>query len=151
MNGGGKKVKRMPDSFSLKCLRCGKTYGMSDSDMRILGYTKYSYCEDCLRDGLRLLKARDEDEELREPFYIITTPMGKPQTYNGMPMAFRKRIVAERLIQETERLMQKNGFANLCGIMFIDSWTLERCGKSRHDFIWMDKTVGEMEEGDQSY
>lgn len=139
----------MADSFSLKCLRCGKTYGMSDTDMSILGYTKYSYCEDCLREGLRLLKARDEAEEMREPFYVISTPMGKPQTYKGRPMAFKKRIVAEWQIQETERLMRKNGFVNLCGIMFIQSLTLERCGKSKHHFIWMDKTVGEMEEGEQ--
>lgn len=139
----------MADSFSLKCLRCGKTYGMSDTDMSILGYTKYSYCEDCLREGLRLLKARDEAEELREPFYVISTPMGKPQTYKGRPMAFKKRIVAEWQIQETERLMRKNGYANLCGIMFIQPLTLERCGKSKYHFIWMDKTVGEMEEGAQ--
>lgn len=140
----------MADTFSLKCLRCGGTYGMSDTDMRILGYTKYSYCEDCLREGLRLLKARDEAEELREPFYVITTPMGKPQVYNGRILAFRKRIIAEWQIQETERLMRKNGFEGMCGIMYIDAWTLERCGRSKHDFIWMDKTVGEMSEAEDN-
>lgn len=109
-----------------------------------------SYCEDCLREGLKLLKARDEVEELRQPFYVIDTPMGHIQTYNGKPMAFKKKIVAEWQIQETERLMRKNGFSNLCGIMFIRPMTLERCGKAKHHFIWLDKTIGEMKESDSN-
>ena len=140
----------MNDIFSLKCLRCDKTYGIPQTDMNILGYTKYSYCEDCLREGLKLLKARDDAEELRQPFYVIDTPMEQVQTYNGRPMAFKKKIVAEWQIQETERLMRKNGFSNLCGIMFVRPMTLEKCGKSKHHFIWLDKTIGEMEDDEES-
>ena len=137
----------MGEAFSLKCLRCGKTYGIPETDMRILGYTKYTYCEDCIREGLRLLKARDEAEELKEPFYVIDTPMGQIQKYKGQPMAFKKRIVAEWQIQETERLMRKNGFGGWCGYMFIRPMTLEQCGKPKSYFKWMDKTLGEMEDG----
>ena len=139
----------MSDVFSLKCLRCGKTYGIPETDMGVLGYTKYSYCEDCLREGLKLLRARDSAEELKQPFYVIDTPMGQIQKYNGMPMAFKKKIVAEWQIQETERLMRKNGFSNLCGIMFVRPMTLEKCGKSKNRFMWLDKTIGEMEEDDR--
>lgn len=138
--------QRMSKAISLKCLRCGKTYGVPETDMAIIGYTKYSYCEDCLREGLRLLDAKDEMEELRQPFYVIDTPMGQIQTYKGRPMAFKKRIVAEWQIQETERLMRKNGFAGWCGYMFIRPMTLERCGKPKNHFKWMDKTVGEMDD-----
>ena len=137
----------MGEAFSLKCRRCGKTYGIPETDMRILGYTKYTYCEDCIREGLRLLKARDEAEELKEPFYVIDTPMGQIQKYKGQPMAFKKRIVAEWQIQETERLMRKNGFGGWCGYMFIRPMTLEQCGKPKNYFKWMDKTLGEMEDG----
>ena len=134
------------DVFSLKCLRCGKTYGIPETDMRILGYTKYSYCDDCLHEGIKLLNDRDEAEELKQPFYVIDTPIGKPQTYNGQVMAFKKRIVAEWQIQETERLMRKNGFGSFCGIMFVRPMTLEKCGKSKNSFKWMDKTLGEMKD-----
>lgn len=133
-------------SMSLKCLRCGNIYGISDTDMEIIGYTKYSYCENCLREGIRLLIARDRQEELRQPFYVIDTPTGNIQTYKGLPMAFKKEIVAEWQIQETERLMVKNGFRGLCGCMFIRPMTLEKCGKTKNHFYWMDKTIGEMEE-----
>ena len=68
---------------------------------------------------------------------------------NNLLKPYKKKIVAEWQIQETERLMRKNGFANLCGIMFVAPLTLEKCGKDKHHFIWMDKTVGEMEEGEQ--
>lgn len=135
----------MSDVRSLKCLRCGKTYGVPETDMLIIGYTKYTYCEDCLREGLKLLQARDEAEELKQPFYVIDTPMGKIQTYKNRPMAFKKKIVAEWQIQETEMLMRKNGFSCWCGYMFIRPMTLEKCGKSKYDFIWLDDTIGNIE------
>lgn len=144
--GGGQIMKEV---CALKCLRCGATYSIPESDMSIIGYTKYSYCEDCIRDGLKLLKARDEAEELKQPFYVIDTPMGQIQTYKGMPMAFKKHIVAEWQIQETERLMRQNGFGGWCGYMFIRPMTLERCGKPKSHFIWMEKTVGEIKEEDE--
>ena len=99
-----------------------------------------------MREGLKLLKARDEAEELKQPFYVIDTPMGQIQTYQGRPMAFKKYIVAEWQIQETEQLMRKNGFGGWCGYMFIRPITLETCGKKKHDFIWMDETIGECED-----
>lgn len=136
----------MSDVIGLKCLRCGKTYAIPESDMLIVGYTKYSYCEDCLREGLHLLRAKDEAEELKQPFYVIDTPMGQIQTYKGQPMAFKKHIVAEWQIQETERLMRQNGFGSWCGYMFIRPLTLEQCGKPKNHFVWMDKTVGEMDD-----
>lgn len=136
----------MSDVAGMRCLRCNKTYGIPRTDMMILGYTKYSYCEDCLRDALYLLKAKDEAEELRQPFYVIDTPMGQIQEHKGRPMAFKKKIVAEWQLQETERLMRKNGFGGWCGYMFVRTLTLERCGKSKNDFIWMDKTLGETDD-----
>lgn len=135
----------MNDVRSIKCLRCGKTYGVPETDMLIIGYTKYTYCEDCLREGLKLLQARDEAEELKQPFYVIDTPMGQIQTYKNRPMAFKKKIVAEWQIQETEMLMRKNGLSCWCGYMFIRPMTLEKCGKSKYDFIWLDDTIGNIE------
>lgn len=137
----GEDIKAM----RMKCLRCGKSFGMTTTDMDLIGYTKYSYCEDCLREGLHLLRAKDEAEELKQPFYVIDTPMGQMQTYKGQIMAFKKKIHAEWQIQETERLMRKNGFDNWCGYMFIRPLTLEECGKPKYDFIWLDKTIGDLE------
>ena len=74
----------MSETKGMKCLRCGKTFGIPETDMMIIGYTKYSYCEDCLREGLKLLADRDKAEELRQPFYVIDTPMKKIQTYTNL-------------------------------------------------------------------
>ena len=136
----------MSNTVSLTCLRCGGVFGIPNSDMGIIGYTKYSYCENCIREGLALLKARDEAEELKQPFYVIDTPMGKIQTYKGRPMAFRKKIVAEWQIHETERLMRETGFGSWQGYMFIRPLTLETCGKKKNDFIWMETTVGNIKD-----
>lgn len=138
----------MGEAMGFCCLRCKKTYGIPKTDMNIIGYTKYSYCEDCLREGIKLLEAKDEAEELKQPFYVIDTPMGQIQTYKGRPMAFKKHIVAEWQIQETERLMRKNGFGGWCGYMFVRPMTLETCGKKKYDFEWMDKTIGDKERKD---
>lgn len=138
----GKDIKTM----RMKCLRCGKPFGMTTTDMDLIGYTKYSYCEDCLREGLKLLADRDKAKELRQPFYVIDTPMNQIQTYKGRPMAFKNKFIAECQIQETERLMRKNGFGGWCGYMFIRPLTLEQCGGDKHDFCWLDKTIGEMNE-----
>lgn len=135
----------MSETMGMKCLRCGKTFGIPETDMQIIGYTKHSYCEDCLREGLKLLADRDEAEELRQPFYVIDTPMNQIQTYKGRPMAFKKKFIAECQIQETERLMRKNGFGGWCGYMFVRPLTLEKCGRPKCNFIWLDKTIGELE------
>lgn len=44
----------------LICIRCRKDIPLSEETMNEIGYTKYSYCEDCLRKGLKALKAWDE-------------------------------------------------------------------------------------------
>ena len=85
-----------------------------------------------------------QTEELRQPFYVIATEMGALQEYEGRPMAFKKRYTAECQIEETERLMRKNGFKHLCGTMYIKPMTLEKCGKSKYHFCWLDKTIGEL-------
>lgn len=46
----------------LRCLRCGETFSMSQDAMDQVGYTKYSYCEKCLRLGLNKLRADGHDE-----------------------------------------------------------------------------------------
>lgn len=139
----------MSKAVGMKCLRCGKTFGVPETDMMMIGYTKYTYCEDCLREGLKLLEVKDEAEELKQPFYVIDTPMGQMQTYKGRIIAFKQKYHAEKQIKETEQLMRKNGFGNWCGYMFIRPLTLEECGKSKYDFIWLDKTIGELEREEQ--
>ena len=39
----------------LVCLRCKKPYNYSMSTFEEMEYTKYSYCEECLRKGLKAL------------------------------------------------------------------------------------------------
>lgn len=141
----GEDIKAM----RMKCLRCGKSFGMTTTDMDLIGYTKYSYCEDCLREGLKLLADRDKAKELRQPFYVIDTPMNQIQTYKGRPMAFKNKFIAECQIQETERLMRKNGFGSWCGYMFIRPMTLEQCGKDKYHFCWLDKTIGELHRNEE--
>lgn len=44
----------------LRCLRCGKEYGFTQETMGELEYTKYSYCESCLHEAMKLLIRQDE-------------------------------------------------------------------------------------------
>ena len=44
-----------------KCLRCGKHAVSVLDGLTGLPYTNYSYCKDCLREGLKLLKKQDEE------------------------------------------------------------------------------------------
>ena len=46
----------------LRCLRCGEAFSMSQDAMAQVGYTKYSYCEKCLRLGLNKLRGDEQDE-----------------------------------------------------------------------------------------
>ena len=137
------------DMMHTLCLRCGKPsmsipFHCDEMGMKV-SYTHYSYCEDCLRKGLELLQAKDEADELREPFFIIDTPMGQWQTYKGKPMAFKKHIHAEWQIQETERSMREHGMSGWCGYMFIRPQTLESCGMKKNQFVWLEGTVGDLE------
>lgn len=138
----------MSKTLRMYCLRCKATYGIPETDMSIIGYTKYTYCEDCLRKAIRLLTTKDEAEELREPFYVIDTPMGQKQTYKGKVMAFKKKTDAEYQLQETEMLMRKNGFGGWCGYMFVRPITLEGSGTKKTDYIWMDTISHMKKEGD---
>ena len=44
----------------LICIRCRKPIPLSEEAMNEISYTHYSYCEDCLRQGLKALNAWDE-------------------------------------------------------------------------------------------
>lgn len=44
----------------LICLNCKKDIPLSEEIMNEIGYTKYSYCEDCLRKGLKISRYFDE-------------------------------------------------------------------------------------------
>jgi len=48
-------VKRM----YLICLRCKKPYDYPMPTFEKMEYSKYSYCEECLRKGLKLLKYKE--------------------------------------------------------------------------------------------
>ena len=50
------EIKTMP----LICLRCKKYIPLSISTFKEISYTHYSYCEDCLRQGLKSLNEWDE-------------------------------------------------------------------------------------------
>lgn len=49
-------IKTMP----LICLRCKKDIPLSMPTFKEVSYTHYSYCEECLRKGLKALRAWDE-------------------------------------------------------------------------------------------
>lgn len=49
-------IKTMP----LICLRCKKDIPLSIPTFEEVSYTHYSYCEECLRKGLKALKSLDE-------------------------------------------------------------------------------------------
>lgn len=61
-------VKALEDSepiFHLQCLRCkGDVGSYSKQTMEQVSYTHYSYCEKCLREGLKLLKEKDNERIL---------------------------------------------------------------------------------------
>lgn len=48
------------DKMPLICLRCKKPIPLTVKTFEEVSYTHYSYCEDCLRQGLKLLKEADE-------------------------------------------------------------------------------------------
>lgn len=58
----------MSKRMYLSCLRCKKSYDYSMPTFEEMEYTKYSYCEECLRAGLKLL--RDQDNGNIEPTFI---------------------------------------------------------------------------------
>lgn len=50
-----------PKIMPLECLRCRKYIPLTYPTFKEISYTHYSYCEDCLREGLKLLKAQDDE------------------------------------------------------------------------------------------
>ena len=56
-NTGIKAIEDSIPKFHLQCLMCGGEVGSySKQTMEQVSYTHYSYCEDCLRKGLKALK-----------------------------------------------------------------------------------------------
>ena len=49
-----------PKIMPLECLRCRKYIPLTYPTFKEISYTHYPYCEDCLREGLKLLKAQDD-------------------------------------------------------------------------------------------
>lgn len=75
------------DIMPLICLRCKKDIPLTVRTMEEISYTHYSYCEDCLREGLRLLKAKDKEKEMPiKPVDEI------PQTLAEKRQSYRERI-----------------------------------------------------------
>ena len=62
-------VKALPSArperktCGLECLRCKQTYEYSWDTMDEISYTMYSYCPDCIRKGIQLLKSQDKKGE----------------------------------------------------------------------------------------
>lgn len=54
------------DIMPLICLRCKAKKYLTIRTMHEISYTHYSYCEDCLRAGLKLLKEQDKQEKERK-------------------------------------------------------------------------------------
>lgn len=48
------------DIMPLICIRCRKPKYLKLGTMKEISYTHYSYCEDCLRKGLKALKSWDD-------------------------------------------------------------------------------------------
>lgn len=44
----------------LICIRCRKPIPLSEETFKEISYTHYSYCEECLRKGLKALRSWDE-------------------------------------------------------------------------------------------
>ena len=59
---GAKAVQEKRETCGLQCLRCKQTYEYTWETMDEITYTMYSYCPDCIRKGIQLLKAQDKKE-----------------------------------------------------------------------------------------
>lgn len=61
----GKHAKK-DNMIHTKCLRCGEHAVSIPFGMTGLPYTNYSYCEKCLREGLKLLKGLVRCKDCKE-------------------------------------------------------------------------------------
>ena len=54
-------AKAERETCGLQCLRCKQTYEYTWETINEISYTMYSYCPDCIRKGIQLLKAQDKE------------------------------------------------------------------------------------------
>ena len=87
------------DIMPLICLRCKKDIPLTIRTMEEISYTHYSYCEDCLREGLRLLKAKDKEKEM--PIKLVDEI---PQTLAEKRQSYRDRIRQDICYAITNRI-----------------------------------------------
>lgn len=130
----------------LVCLRCGKKMPMKLSTVLSLQPTHYSYCEDCLKQGLKLLEETDKEKRLLEPFFIIMVGFKPQKDKDGKIYAFRSEELALRQIRESERLMAKHGFSHLIGSIYGMETCLDEAlanGYKESSFHFMENTLKE--------
>lgn len=53
------ETEKRKSKIGLICLRCKTPYEYTWDAFGQMSYTNYSYCENCLREGLRLLREKD--------------------------------------------------------------------------------------------
>jgi len=87
------------DIMPLICLRCKKDIPLTIRTMEEISYTHYSYCEDCLREGLKLLKAKDKEKEM--PIKLVDEI---PLTVAEQREAYRERIRQDICYAITNRI-----------------------------------------------
>ena len=80
--------------FHLECLRCKKPVGKhSRQTMEQVSYTHYSYCEDCLRKGLKMLKKQDALDK-----QSASSEQDDHIAESDKMIKLEKRTITERLI-----------------------------------------------------
>lgn len=87
------------DIMPLICLRCKKDIPLTIRTMEEISYTHYSYCEDCLREGLKLLKAKDKEKEM--PIKLVDEI---PLTVAEQRESYRERIRQDICYAITNRI-----------------------------------------------
>ena len=49
--------------YHLKCIRCGSTYYHTEFAMAEMSYRMYSYCPNCIDEGINALKEKDKQKK----------------------------------------------------------------------------------------
>ena len=75
-DGNPKEEKQEPDIMPLICMRCKKYIPLTVPTFREISYTHYSYCEECLRAGLRALRYQEAENEKARIRREFETPEG---------------------------------------------------------------------------
>lgn len=76
VDGNPKEEKQEPAIMPLICLRCKKDIPLTVPTFREISYTHYSYCEECLRAGLRALRYQEAENEKTRIRREFETPEG---------------------------------------------------------------------------